>query len=378
MRHGKKVERFSVQSRRSPDCGMDVEKILNSNRFLLRPTGFWPSDNEKNPTLCRVKAYFAMFFITFGTVCAFCLQVSLASDPMSFAESSVTFAGWVLTLLKCIMVYGKRDTVLFLMVKIEKGKLSDYWLQNRSMATNILKIFYIMLIIAYSITPLVTPGKSLPFDGNYPPIVYEEPWYELVYVIELIFGSSAMFHVMTCDLLLILFICQLCNDLYNTTILMQQYGQHKCKLTDVIKQHIMTLNYGRTFCDAASVLFFGQNCICSAVICVACYVSLTTKNTIVLVKMIGVQLTMLSVLFLNCYGGERICSEGLKLHLTIEENSWRSEDAKAGKDICFVIQRAQAPIQVSVGSFGVMNLKFFSDSVYTALSYAVMLQTVTE
>ncbi|KAF7384462.1 hypothetical protein HZH68_014074 [Vespula germanica] len=78
--------------------------------------------------------------------------------------------------------------------------------------------------------------------------------YQLIYVSEIMLTLLAVTNTLACDVVLILFVCQLCNDLHRTAILLQQYGDDECSLRDVINQHISSLNYGEIVCRALSVM----------------------------------------------------------------------------------------------------------------------------
>ncbi|KAI4479735.1 hypothetical protein M0804_010785 [Polistes exclamans] len=253
----------------------------------------------------------------------------------------------------------------------------DYWLERREMATKFLAIVYIILTITFIVSPLYLSGRNLPFQGNFPPIFFRDPWYQLIYVMEIMLTLLAVSNTLACDVILILFVCQLCNDLHRTATLLQQYGDDECSLRDVIKQHVSSLNYGETLCNALSVMYLGQNCICSMTICLACYISFTIANTLTLMKMIVVLLAMVPVLFINCYSGEMIYGSSLTVSMAIEANSWKSGNIRVTKDAAFVVQRAQKPMKIAVGTFGTINLKFFCDSIYSAISYAMVLKTMS-
>nr|KAF7402038.1 hypothetical protein H0235_015374 [Vespula pensylvanica] len=180
--------------------------------------------------------------------------------------------------------------------------------------------------------------------------------YQLIYVSEIMLTLLAVTNTLACDVVLILFVCQLCNDLHRTAILLQQYGDDECSLRDVINQHISSLNYGEIVCRALSVM---------------------VENRLTLMKMIVVLMAMIPVLFINCYSGEMIYSASLSVSKAIDTNCWKSDNIRANKDGIFIIQRAQKPMQIAVGTFAVINLKFFCDSMYNAISYAMILKTMS-
>ncbi|KAL2731659.1 odorant receptor 7 [Vespula maculifrons] len=334
---------------------MEVEEILKPNKYVLRTFGFWPSENLYNYTLSRLKGYIAVFFIFLGTSFVIFAQITLVGDTIVFIE----------------------DTILILLVKMKRGKMVDYWLARREMATKFLTAVYVILTITYIISPLYLSGRSLPFQGNFPSIFFQDPWYQLIYVSEIMLTLLAVTNTLACDVVLIFFVCQLCNDLHRTAILLQQYGDDECSLRDVINQHISSLNYGEIVCRALSVMVFGQNCICSMTICLACYVFFTVENRLTLMKMIVVLMAMIPVLFINCYSGEMIYSASLSVSRAIDTNCWKSDNIRANKDGIFIVQRAQKPMQIAVGTFAVINLKFFCDSMYNAISYAMILKTMS-
>ncbi|KAF7384545.1 hypothetical protein HZH68_014157 [Vespula germanica] len=74
--------------------------------------------------------------------------------------------------------------------------------------------------------------------------------------------------------------------------------------------------------------------------------------------------------------GEMIYSASLSVSRAIDTNCWKSDNIRANKDSIFIVQRAQKPMQIAVGTFGVINLKFFCDSMYNAISYAMILKTM--
>ncbi|XP_046835320.1 uncharacterized protein LOC124431438 isoform X1 [Vespa crabro] len=303
--------------------------------------------------------------------------VNIRRFPISFSRSLVNVVGWSLMLSKCLSFNLKRDTILSLLVKMERGKMADHWLARREMATKFLTVGYLILTITYIISPLYLSGRNLPFQGNFPSIFFQNPWYQLIYVSEIILTLLAVTNTLACDVVLILFVCQLCNDLHRTAILLQQYGDDECSLRDVINQHISSLNYGETVCRALSVMVFSQNCICSMTICLAFYIIFTVENRLSLLKMSVVLLSMIPLLFINCYGGEMIYSASLSVNRAIDANCWKSGNIKVSKDGAFVVQRAQKPIQMAVGTFAVINLKFFCDSIYNAITYAMILKTIS-
>ncbi|KAI4496011.1 hypothetical protein M0802_008226 [Mischocyttarus mexicanus] len=359
------------------DSMEEVEEILNSTRLVLQTFGFWPRESLYNYKLSLWKGYFSVFLIFCGTIFVIFAQITLVGDTIAFSESSVNVVGWFLMLSKCMAFNLKRDTILLLLIKMERGRMVDYWLERRAMATKFLTIVYIILSVTFLVSPLYLSGRNLPFQGNFPPVFFRDPWYQIIYVMEIMLSLLAVSNTLACDVILILFVCQLCNDLHRTATLLQQYGDDECSLKDVIKQHVSSLNYGETVCSALSVMYLGQNCICSMAICLACYISLTITNTLTLMKMVVVLLAMVPVLFINCYSGEMIYGASLSVSMAIEENSWKSGNIRVTKDAAFVVQRAQKPMKIAVGTFGTINLKFFCDSLYTAISYAMVLKTMS-
>ncbi|XP_047365105.1 uncharacterized protein LOC124955160 [Vespa velutina] len=101
------------------------------------------------------------------------------------------------------------------------------------------------------------------------------------------------------------------------------------------------------------------------------------ENRLSMLKMSVVLLSMIPLLFVNCYGGEMIYSASLSVNRAIDANCWKPGNIKVTKDGAFVVHRAQKPIQMAVGTFAIINLKFFCDSIYNAISYAMILKTIS-
>nr|QHN69135.1 odorant receptor 7 [Sirex nitobei] len=365
---------------------MDVESILRPSRLFFVLVGFWPSENKKKPKLCRIKTYLIGIFVVTLAIDQCRTMLTLGTDAASLAEYSVDAVGLIVMSTKVIPFVVQRDSLLSMLSKTNglskheeasNGQnIVKHWKLRHTIAVKYLTRLYLIVLVTYISAPLILQDKGFPLRGNFPSFIVNTSWYILAYVTESIMLSLATSGVLVCDMLLILFVCDLCSELNCTALLLEELGQGQRDFTTIVEKHVAALNYGKSFCDVTSVVFLFQAIVTTSAICLAGYTAMKTTSTIILTKMLMVLLTTMMQLFINCYIGEIITEAFLIVRTAIEDSDWLFCPSKDQKGAFLILLRTEKPLRLGVGTFGVMNLKSFTEFMYNALSYLAVLNTM--
>lgn len=87
------------------------------------------------------------------------------------------------------------------------------------------------------------------------------------------------------------------------------------------------------------------------------------------------------IIFIICFGSQRVMtlSEDIDFALTqskLTSFEFDKSNAKKLKILGFMLMRVQTPLKIAIGSFGEINLRFFSRSINSIYSFIMLLKLV--
>nr|QNL14966.1 olfactory receptor 22 [Aulacocentrum confusum] len=88
--------------------------------------------------------------------------------------------------------------------------------------------------------------------------------------------------------------------------------------------------------------------------------------------------SLMSQLFLYCYGGDYLTSQNEALAFAIYQSPWYKDSAREMKKIGFVINRSNKAIYVTAGKFFCMTLSTFMDILKLSVSYMSVLRVAMD
>ncbi|XP_076235029.1 odorant receptor 13a-like [Calliopsis andreniformis] len=241
--------------------------------------------------------------------------------------------------------------------------------------------------------------KGFPFVASYPLAFYDFPFYEIVYVSQMLATTTCGLMILAIDTLIataLLHTCghyeilkenlkQLNSDICYTSSTESNaktvsYKLHKVKnqVAHIIKHHRVIL----WFCDSMEknfhLMLFLQTVASSLIICfIGFQVSTTLMEHSKVVKFSSHLMMAVFQLLLFCFPGDVLISQSFSISSATYAIQWYELPALIKNEVCMIILRSQKPSCITAGKIYVMHLENFSTTLSTALSYFMMLRSFT-
>nr|CAD7263208.1 unnamed protein product [Timema shepardi] len=148
---------------------------------------------------------------------------------------------------------------------------------------------------------------------------------------------------------------------------------------DLVRYHQSLLMHVEELRDLFNPILFTQYLVTSVNLCLVGYE---------LSKMDGINLKVVTTgghlccvllrLGLFCFYGTELTFQSTQMSDSIYSSEWYSCSGSVKKNVQIVLMRAQSPVVLTAGRFGVLSLQTFTKLVQTAYSYFAVLRSLTE
>ncbi|XP_011498528.1 PREDICTED: odorant receptor 13a-like [Ceratosolen solmsi marchali] len=263
----------------------------------------------------------------------------------------------------------------------DEQKVLRVWKTNRNRIVKILTSNYIILTVFYFVVVLFTKDKLLPFKLIFKPNTIFTPWYEVAYILELVFFMCGMSAMIATDTLCVTFICQTCMHLKIVEVMLKNCDKNNKGIIAIIKKHVEILEYGRDVCGELSTSILCQYITMFFITCFATFTCQLTTIPAMRNKMIWVSLMIYFLFLITCVAGELVTSISENIAISLAQSKFVSYDEKEetrdiNNMIVFIIMRAQQPLKLKVGTYGRINLQFYTSTFKNIYSVIMLLKTV--
>ncbi|KZC05825.1 Putative odorant receptor 13a [Dufourea novaeangliae] len=204
-----------------------------------------------------------------------------------------------------------------------------------------------------------TVPKNFPFVASYPLTFYKFPFYEIVYI-------SQMLGTCICGLMIVA-----------TDTLIASALLHTCGHFKILKRNLRQLD---SFCSNMQKnfhsLLFVQTMASSIIICfIGLQVSMTLMDQSNLMKYASHLMMALFQLLLFCFPGDMLISQSSSISRAVYSIQWYKLPLFIKYETSMIMLRSQKPSYITAGKIYVMCLESFSSTLSTALSYFMMLRS---
>ncbi|XP_043511546.1 odorant receptor 13a-like [Frieseomelitta varia] len=239
--------------------------------------------------------------------------------------------------------------------------------------------------------------KNFPFVALYPIAFYKFPFYQIVYVSQILATSICCLVILATDGLIATALLHTCGhfavlrknlkqlDSYIDRIIdLKPNSKHisanlyeiKSQMIHIIKHHQVVL----WFCDNMEknfhLMLFLQAMTSSLLICfVGFQVSATLMEQSKMIKFASHLIVALFQLLLFCFPGDMLMQQSLSISTAAYAIQWFQLPSFVKDEICMIILRSQRPSYITAGKLYIMHLENFTTILSTAFSYFMMLQS---
>ncbi|XP_076654503.1 odorant receptor 13a-like [Halictus rubicundus] len=392
---------------------MNVENYISINLLVLKFVGLYPIN------IIRYIISVCCIILIFVPLAAH-IYKNLDSLNILLETSSVLLT-ISLAILKSLIWFSKRKKLeLFI-----DFMLTDYWrigettvfehLQEYAIRAKKVTKSYLFLIVnallfffsvpiieiifnaAYVSNNNSTVLRDFPFVASYPLAFYNFPFYEAVYVSQMVATSVCGLMILATDTLIasaLLHTCghfqilkenlkQVDSEIYclsnlknNSESISASLYRIKIRVAHIIKHHQVIL----WFCDNMEknfhLMLLMQTMASSLILCfVALQVSTTLMDHSKVMKYASHLMMALFQLLLFCFPGDILISQSSGISQAVYSIQWYRMSAFLRCETSMVMLRSQKPSYITAGKLYIMHLENFSATLSTALSYFMMFRS---
>ncbi|XP_076381187.1 odorant receptor 13a-like [Megalopta genalis] len=385
---------------------MNVENYIFINLFVLKFVGLYP---------INVIRYVICFSCVILIVIPLIAHVNKNRDNLNdLLETSSTLLTILLGILKSLIWFFKRKKLEFLI----DFMLTDYWrlgeisvfkhLQEYAIRAKNVTRGYLFLIcnalLLFFSVPIIdiitnnsTVLKDFPFVATYPSGFYNFPYYETVYISQMIATSICGLMILATDTLIasaLLHTCghfqilkenlkQVDSDIYclnnlknNSESISAISCRIKIQIAHIIKHHQVIL----WFCDNMEknfhLMLLLQTLASSLIFCfVGLQVSTTLMDQSKLMRYGSHLIMAVFQLLLFCLPGDMLISQSSGIRQAVYSIQWYRLSTSIRCETWMIMLRSQKPSYITAGKLYIMHLENFSATLSTALSYFMMFRS---
>ncbi|XP_078035686.1 odorant receptor 13a-like [Augochlora pura] len=392
---------------------MNVENYIFINLFVLKFVGLYP---------INVLRYAICISSVILIVIPLVAYVNENRDNLNdLLETSSTLLTILLGILKSLIWFFKRKKLELLI----DFMLTDYWrlgeisvfkhLQEYAMRAKNVTRGYLFLIfnalllffsvpiidiitnIIFASSNSTTVLKNFPFVAMYPLTFYNFPYYEIVYISQMIATSICGLLILATDTLIasaLLHTCghfqilkanlkQVDSDIYclnnlknNSESISAISYRIKIQISHIIKHHQVIL----WFCDNMEqnfhLMLLLQTLTSSLIFCfVGLQVSTTLMDQSKLMKYGSHLIMAVFQLLLFCLPGDMLISQSSDIRQAVYSIQWYRVSNFIRCETWMIMLRSQKPSYITAGKLYIMHLENFSATLSTAVSYFMMLRS---
>ncbi|XP_053981118.1 odorant receptor 13a-like [Hylaeus volcanicus] len=382
---------------------MNIENYIFINQLVLKFVGLYP---------INIVRYIVCISCIILIVIPLIAQIYINLENLNILlETSSVLLTISLSILKSLIWMFNRTNlepfINFMLIDYWKivrtdvfGHLHEYAIRAKNITKGYLFLIFNALLFFFSlpiIETLITTmqdstnnltKKSFPFVALYPLAFYNFPFYEIIYVSQILATTVCGLMILATDTLIataLLHTCghfkilkenlkQLDSDIYCINSLKNNL-KIKIQVVHVIKHHQVIL----WFCDNMEknfhLILFLQTMASSLIICfVGFQVSVALMEKSKLIRYFSHFTMALFQLLLFCFPGDILISESSSLNRAVYSIQWYELPAFIKNEVCMFMLRSQKPSYVTAGKIYVMHLENFTSTLSTALSYFMMLR----
>ncbi|PSN50591.1 Odorant receptor 55a [Blattella germanica] len=149
-------------------------------------------------------------------------------------------------------------------------------------------------------------------------------------------------------------------------------------LMDCIRHHQSLIEFAARVEDLWKTYFFAQFLTASFLICFLGYKSMTMDMDVNLLKNMGYLGSVIFQLALQCLFGSNLMTESSAVYDAVYSSDWYNQSNKYKFCSRMMIMRAQKPVQIRAGRFGIMSLPLFASMMRSSYSYLALLKQMQE
>ncbi|XP_015181240.1 PREDICTED: odorant receptor 13a-like [Polistes dominula] len=259
----------------------------------------------------------------------------------------------------------------------------------RRLSAALILTYYTLLLILIILQILLVyiAGRVLILRSYFPYNFQKTPNYQLTIVAQMTaayFTGGTYTGVDTFVVTLVLHACGQYENLEQRlrNVCIKTDDDFQTKLTQIVKKHNALNRFVETIEEQFNDMLLLQMLCCTILLCVTCF--LATSSIGGNNNMMSVQLAFFMVyltyillqMYMYCYIGERLLSEGIGIIDAIYECKWYTLPPNEAKSLMIIMLRAKIPLQITAGKFCQFSHNLFSSILKTSMSYLSLLHAM--
>ncbi|XP_035728643.1 putative odorant receptor 92a [Vespa mandarinia] len=257
----------------------------------------------------------------------------------------------------------------------EKAILEKY--VNRSAILHISLTFGFYLAgINIALGPIFLP-QSLPNFAAYPFDTESHPIYEIIYFQQALTAVQASTAAtIDCQVALLLWFAGARFEMLKTEFanIVDEYNLTRC-----IKKHGQILSYAEKIVKTVRILILATTVITTILIVISGLIFIFTEELAVKFQFLVLDIVAVIQLFLNSYPAENLIQMSTAIGTAAYNLNWMDNSRKMWQNVCFLIQRSQKPVTLSIPGFiPALSLTYYMSFLSSSFSYFTTLRAVVK
>ncbi|XP_035728642.1 odorant receptor 67c-like [Vespa mandarinia] len=364
------------------------EEALNFTKGSVAPLVAWPPPmNTSRKKLFLLDVYIYASFLSAQMTLVFILNEMVVNrNNFEIIVQSMCIAICILQMsIKMMICRWKRSCFQSIIMEMEniieqaapyeKVILEKY--VNRSAILHLSLTFgFYLASVNIILGPIFVP-HPLPNIITYPFDVEKHPIYEIIYFQQSLTALQASTAAtIDCQVALLLWFTgarfemleiELCNTV-------DEYNLRRC-----IVKHCQIISYAGKVIKTVRFVLFATVCITSILMVFSGLLLIFSDDVAVKFQFLVMDIVAVMQLFLNSYPAENLIQMSTAIGSTAYDLNWMDNSRKIWKNVCFLIQRSQKPITVSIPGFiPELSLTYYMSFLSSSFSYFTTLRATVK
>ncbi|XP_035741698.1 odorant receptor 47a-like isoform X1 [Vespa mandarinia] len=376
-----------------------VDYASGWNQKIMKFMGIWP-DERGLPNACNYKVLFTIgimfLFITLPQTTNLYFiwgDFELIVENLSVGNMTTTIA-----ILKTATFWSNRRTMKVLLSHMESDRKEAIAEENIKKMMNIGVIsrkiiagsiimcnFVALTFVTFKTLLLPYTGRVLYYRAYFPYDTRIFPNFEITLIGQItaaIYVANSYTAVDTFMAMLMLHVCGQFSNLRKklTKLCSENNRNFQIDLRRIVRKYDMLNRYAETIEDRFNGMLLIQMLSCTVQLCVQSYQAISAlvddDQDLLIIRLfffaIYTTYVMLHI-YLYCYVGEKLFSEGTKMAYAAYDCNWYDLSPKEAKCLIIIMCRAQLSSRITAGKFCSFNHELFGKILKTSMGYLSVL-----